>query len=113
MEANRPHHFVLRCYGYKDRRGKWCGVCLELNLAAEADSAKELRSKLGSMIESYIGSVLETDDKGSIPSLLCRKAPLNDWICYFLIYLLKLISQVPDRMTFNEIIPFRLAHSGC
>lgn len=113
METNKPHHFVLRCYGYKDRRGKWCGVCLELNLAAEADSAQELKSKLGSMIESYIGTVLETDEKGSIPSLLRRKAPLNDWIYYFLIFLLNYIRQIPDRMTFDEIIPFRLAHNNC
>lgn len=111
MEANKPHHFVLRCYGYKDGRGKWYGVCLELNLAAESDSSIALRNKLREMISSYIDTVLDTKDQASIPNLLRRRAPLKDWICYGLIYIHNYIRDIPDRITFDEIIPFKLAHN--
>ena len=110
--GNKPHHFVLRCYGYKDKRGKWYGVCLELNLAAEANSVDELRKKLNEMIGSYIDTVLDTGDKASIPDLFRRRAPLMDWLYYGIIRLNQYIRQIPDKMTFDEIIPFNLAH-GC
>lgn len=109
--GNKPHHFVLRCYGYKDKRGKWYGVCLELNLAAEADSLVKLRRKLNEMIGSYIDVVLDTKDKESVPELLRRRAPLKDWLCYWMICCHRYIRNIPDRLTFDEIIPFTLAHN--
>lgn len=57
----RPKELVLRCYGYRDAHGKWCGVCLDFNLAAEADSITELRTKINAMIESYVEAVLDTE----------------------------------------------------
>ena len=60
-------------------------MCLELNLAVEADSFDELKRKLHEMISSYFACVLDTNDKESIPDLLLRKAPLIDWINYYLI----------------------------
>ena len=109
--VNKPHHFVLRCYGYKDKRGKWYGVCLDLNLAAEADSLASLKSKLDEMINCYIETVFDTKDQASIPNLLRRKAPLRDRICYGLIYAHKYIRNIPDWLTFDTIVPFTLAHN--
>jgi hypothetical protein len=111
--AMAPKDLILRCYGYKDKFGKWYGVCLDLNLAAEAESLSELRSKLNNMIESYIAVALNTNDNTSVPDLLSRKAPLFDWLCYYMICSLNYVRQIPDRITFNEIIPFRLAHNNC
>jgi len=102
---------VLHCYG-KRKDGKWFGVCLELNLAAEADSLLELKREINSMISSYIEAVCDTDDKASIPHLLKRPAPLSDWINYYLIAIFQHIANLPDKMTFDEIMPFNLAH-GC
>ena len=102
---------ILHCYG-KRKDGKWFGVCLELNLAAEADSFIELKSEINSMISSYIEAVCDTDDKASIPRLLNRRAPLLDWLQYYSICALLSIADLPDKMAFNEIVPFKLAH-GC
>jgi len=109
--AMRPVDLVLRCYGYRDRAGKWYGVCLDLNLAAQADSQQELVDKLNLIIRSYVESVLDTEDQESIPALLRRRAPLSDWVRYYLYKALVFIRRFPDNFTFQEHIPFHLAHS--
>lgn len=108
----RPTDFILRCYGYKDERGKWCAVCLDFNIAAEADSPAELHAKMGRMIESYVATVLDTADGDTISPLLRRRAPLLDWAYYYLIRAENYISKITDRMTFDEVIPFKLAHDN-
>lgn len=112
MANLRPKNFVLRCYGRRLKEGKWYGVCLELNLAAEAESPEQLRKKLYEMIVSYIDTVIATDDKDSIPYLLERKAPLYDWAIYYLFKILISISNFPNRLLFKESIPFHLAHNN-
>jgi len=80
-----------------------------LNIAVQADSQLELRKKMNDAIESYFKSVLDTDDKLSIPALIYRKAPLNDWIIYYLIKFIVLTRQIPRRFIFKEYVPFHLA----
>lgn len=104
-EKNR----FVRCYGQR-KNDKWFGVCLELNIAAEADSLPELKEKINSMISSYVEAVCDTDDKASIPGLLKRRAPLVDWFRYCSIWTRLRIAKLPDRITFHETMPFKLAH---
>ena len=111
MAEIHPHKLVLRCYGHQTGEDRWYGVCLELNLAAEADSPDELKQKLYEMIISYVETVLDTDDKESIPSLLTRRAPLKDWLKYYWYNSLISIMNIPGNLTFKESIPFHLAHS--
>ncbi len=114
MENLRPKNLILRCYGHRVKGNKWYGVCLELNLAAEANSVKQLRKKLYGMITSYIDTVIETDDKGSIPDLLERRAPFYDWAIYYLIKILNPILNFPNQfLRFKESIPFHLANNHC
>lgn len=102
----KPEQLVLRCYGCK-RSDKWFGVCLDLNLAAESSSLKDLKTKLKSMIYSYLETVLDTEDKESIPYLLQRKAPVADWLRYYLILACGRIRNFPDGMIFDVILPFQ------
>lgn len=107
-----PKKMILRCYARKDSRGKWYAVCLELNLAVEADSLKETRRRMGSVITSYLETVLDTKDRDSIPELLFRPAPIRDWAYYYYLRSLNFISkELPGKMLFKELIPFHLAHS--
>jgi len=76
---------ILKCYGSRLASGRWHGICLNFNLAAEAETVEELRSKLHEMIESYIETVLDTSDADSIPALLSRCAPILDWLNYYFI----------------------------
>lgn len=111
MASLRPDELVLRCYGHQMGSKKWYGVCLELNLAAEAETSKELVDKLHEMILSYIDTVLDTEDQGSIGVLLSRKAPLKDWLTYYRIRLLNSIENLPNNIIFKRVIPFHLAHN--
>ena len=107
----RPNQLVLRCYGYRTRSGRWYGVCVDLNIAVEASSIEELRSKMGEALQSYLEAVLATEDRSSVPGLLSRKAPVGDWLRYYLIKLLLLIKKFPDNFIFREYIPFHLSHA--
>ena len=109
MAQFKPSDLVLRCYAHRVKGGRWFGVCVDLNLAAEADSPEQLKKKLNDIILSYLEIVLETDDKDSIPSLLSRRAPINDWLKYYFIKFLISIRNFPNNFTFQELIPFHLS----
>jgi hypothetical protein len=111
MAAIRPQRFVVRCYGRKTEKGNLVGVCLDLNIAVEAQSIEELKKKMNQAIGSYIETVLDTDNRESIPALLSRRAPLKDWLTYYCIKMKHYIRQFPGNFTFKEIIPIHLTHS--
>lgn len=104
-----PNRLVLQCYGYKTKGGKWFGLCLNFNLGVEANSPDELRLKMHQVIESYIETVLDTEDKPSIPELLCRRAPMKDWLMYYGIKAVLFIRNFPNNFTFKEALPFHLS----
>lgn len=104
-------NLVLRCYGNRIRPGSWYGVCLDLNIAVEAESPEQLKKKLYEQITSYVDSVLDTDDHSSIPDLFCRKAPLHDWLKYYCIKSLISIGELKNRLVFKEFIPVHLSHA--
>lgn len=111
MGELEPSKLVLKCYGHPTREGRYFGVCLNLNVAVEAVSIEELQSKMSEAIISYIETVLDTVDKASVPELLCRRAPLRDWLIYYFIKAAGHIKKFPGNFTFKEFIPFHLVHS--
>jgi hypothetical protein len=108
----KPIDLILRCYGYR-KGNKWIGVCVDLDIAAEADSLDDLKNKLNSMIHSYVETVCDTEDKSSIPYLIKRRSPLPDWFRYYLTVALCRIAnrKRDDRRAFDEMLPFHIAHS--
>jgi hypothetical protein len=111
MEVLRPKNLILRCYGYKLGNNQFVGVCIDLNIAVQANSPAELKKKMNNAIVSYFEVVLDTDDQHSITILLSRKAPLRDWIIYYLIKTIVFVRQIPTNFIFQEYIPFHLAHN--
>jgi hypothetical protein len=111
MEAIPPNKLILRCYGHRVRSGKWVGVCIDLNLAAEAETPEQLRLKMGQVISSYLETVLDTDDQGSIPALFSRKAPLPDIAAYHAIKFANFIRQFRKKIIFEELVPIHLAQN--
>ncbi len=108
VQANK---LILRCYAYKHGNNPYIGVCIDLNIAIQAESAKELKKKMNDAIISYFESVLDTEDKESIPLLIYRRAPIRDFIIYYCIKMCVFIRQFPSNFTFKSNIPFHLAHS--
>ena len=111
MANVKPSSFVLRCYGYKFKNVSYTGVCVDLNIAVQADSPDALKKKMGDAINSYFEAVLDTDDRQSIPALIERRAPIQDWAIYYLIKCIVFIRQIPAILFFKESIPFHLAHN--
>lgn len=67
----------LRCYAVRQDRG-WFALCLDLNLAAEADSFEEARFHVAALIAEYLADVAAHPGAGRIP----RRAPLGFWLEY-------------------------------
>jgi len=78
----KPRDLILRCYA-EHKNGQWQAFCLDLCLAAQADTFNEARRKLSDMIPDYLEEALEGEDKTYAGQLLSRKAPLFSWIRYF------------------------------
>ncbi len=109
--AIRPESLILKCYGYKFGDNPFVGVCLDLNIAVQADNQVELKRKMNDAIKSYIETVLDTDDKSSIASLIYRRAPIRDWFIYYILKIIVNIRQFPTNFIFKECIPFHFANN--
>ncbi|MEA3241419.1 MAG: hypothetical protein U9P37_07610 [Pseudomonadota bacterium] len=102
---------VLRCYGYK-KDSAWVGVCIDLDIVVQSPNLCQLKKKMGEVVSSYIETVLDTEDKESIPVLLTRKAPLSHCLIYQLIKMVSNAWSLSKRFSaFAEILPFHLARS--
>lgn len=97
---------ILRCYAKKEGR-QWCAYCLDLCLAAQAESFDSAKRKLESMIVEYIYDATVGEDKLYASSLLSRRASFVEWLKYYLIKLLCRIHQTKDGMykLFPEVLP--------
>lgn len=80
----KPVSLFLKVYGEK-KRGQWSLICLDFNLAVQADSLEEAQEKLHRMIKSYIYDALSPDghDHQHAKALLRRRAPLEFWLKYY------------------------------
>lgn len=76
----RPSTMILRCYSARDKDGQWTAVCIDLSLAAQADSSEESVKKLEEQIASYVYEALGGPDQEYASTLLKRKAPLSQRI---------------------------------
>ena len=65
---------------------------------------------MNAAINSYLESVLDTNDRESIPDLLNRKSPFKDWAIYYFIKCIVFLKKFPNNFVFKEIIPFHLPH---
>ena len=82
-EANamKVSQIYLRCY-VEPSGGQWQAFCVDLDLAAQAESFAEAKEKLDRIINYYVYDALEGEDKAHAESLLCRKAPLRHRMKY-------------------------------
>ncbi len=98
----------LRCYVEKTE-AEWVASCLDLCLAAQADSMEEAKNKLHQMITLYLEEAFG-EDKEYIDQLIPRRAPASEWIKYYFFSI---------RFSINKLIkskkeafePFKLLES--
>lgn len=103
MKSNK---LILKCY-LEQEEGSWVAVCLDFNLAAQAESERSAKKKLEAMIQSYVTEAL-TVDREYADQLLTRRAPLHMWIRYYWISVMSAIRK-NKRSVFSEVMPLRPA----
>ena len=79
MKANQ---LFLRCMAERDG-DQWVAQCLDLCLAAQADTYEEAKSKLDLMIREYVEDALVGEDRQYAQELMLRSAPLSQWVKYY------------------------------
>ena len=79
-------HRVLRCYA-EGRDGEWEAICLDLDIAVQAQSFEKVFESLVEAIESHVNTVL-TLPESERRHLLYRPAPLSVRL-KFLLYALR------------------------
>ena len=104
----------LRCYAKKEQ-SHWVAVCIDLSLAAQADTANEAIEKLEAMIDSYINEALGIH-KDYAKQLLSRKAPLSQMLSYYQAWCFSQLSKLfhraanePSNRVFSEQYPIQSA----
>jgi hypothetical protein len=89
MSVNKQ--ITLRAYAEKEG-SHWVAVCIDLSLAAQADSSSEAIKKLESMMHSYVDEALNLHNDYT-SQLLSRKAPLSQRLTYYkILFLCKVYS---------------------
>jgi hypothetical protein len=104
----KPGNLVLRCYIEREKDGSWFAICLDLNLTAQADNAKEAQDKLHAHIVRYVREAL-TVDAQYLEDLLPRRAPIGFFIRYYAIkaahFLYMNRKRRDAKRIFNEHLP--------
>ncbi|WP_439256585.1 hypothetical protein [Lonepinella sp. BR2271] len=76
----KKYRKLIRCMAYRENN-LFIAVCLDLSLAAQADSMDEAIQKLDMQIQDFIEEI-NAEPEYAI-QLLNRSAPLSLWIKYY------------------------------
>lgn len=102
----KPTQLVLRCYA-EMVEGQWQAFCLDLTLAAQAESFAEVKGKLEQMIVEYVADATTGQDKEHAGELLLRRAPFRYWLKWYRYSGLAKIGALKGefRRLFTEALP--------
>lgn len=90
-----PSKLIVR--GYVKRDGiQWVAVCIDLSLAAQADSMEAAKRKLMEQIKSYVTEAVTVDAEHA-EYLLNRRAPLSQLMEYYFIAMKEKLHINGDR----------------
>ncbi|MBS0854943.1 MULTISPECIES: DUF1902 domain-containing protein [unclassified Tatumella] len=90
---------TLRCMAYR-QDGVFVAVCLDLSLAAQADSMQEATDKLESQVHDYLEEVFSEPEYAK--QMLNRKAPFTLWVKYWLIAFRMMFKKQSNLALFSE-----------
>lgn len=91
----------LRCMAYY-QDSVYVAVCLDLSLAAQADSMKEAMDKLEKQIDAFLEEA-KSEPQYAKDLILNRKAPMSLWLKYWYIGFRMLFSKKTGKASlFNE-----------
>lgn len=110
----RTQDMILRCYGERDG-DLWVAICVDLSLAAQAETFDEARAKLHAQIHEYVYDALVGEDKAYGSQLLTRKSPLGIRAKYYLYASLSSLVRIHRNAVtlFSEVLPMQPAARHC
>lgn len=102
----KPQQLILRCVA-ECENGQWQAICLDFNLAAQADSFDDVERKLKGMICEYVYDALQGEDHEYAAQFLTRKAPVGYWAKYYYVCFLHKYLRIRSDLSrfFNETLP--------
>ena len=95
-----PESLVLRCLALQ-RHGYWVVMCIDLDLAAQADTVAQARKPLKEQMTSYVTDALTVDGEHA-SVLLKRKSPLRYRVMY---HCIKLLNAHKRKRTYEAAMP--------
>ena len=95
-----PAELILRCLALQ-RDGHWVAMCIDLDLAVQADTSAQARKLLHAQMMSFVAEAV-TIDSDHAGDLLNRKAPLRYRALY---YLIKLVHATRRKQSFEAALP--------
>lgn len=101
-----PSDLVLRCMALR-RDGYWIGMCVDLDLVVQADSARQAKKLLQEQIFSYVEEALGEDSEHAA-DLLTRRAPLRFIAMY---YGIKWFNHARRSLSYETAMPMTPAHA--
>lgn len=90
---------TLRCMAYQ-QNGVFVAACLDLSLAAQADTMQEAMDKLESQVNDYLDEALSEPEFAA--QMLRRKAPVSMWFKYWLIAFRMFFRKQGQAKLFSE-----------
>lgn len=73
----------FRCYAeYDDDVKAWVAACVDLCLAAQADTLEEAKKKLHEQVLDYLQDAVDTGSFDEAMQMLSRRAPLTEMAKY-------------------------------
>lgn len=106
----KPNDLILRCYAEKID-DQWSIVCIDICLAAQADTLAQAKKKLEAMILDYVNDAVVGEDKPYAAQLMSRKAPLSQRLKYYKIYWLTKLGNITKKKIVDEAIPMSPCYS--
>lgn len=101
-----PSELVLRCLAMK-KNGYWVAMCIDLDLAVQADSLAKARMLLQEQMRSYVADAFGCDSEHA-GELLRRRAPIRYFALY---YAIKIAHITKRRLSFETAMPMIPAHA--
>lgn len=108
-----PAKLILHCIA-EQVGNQWQALCLDLCLAAQADTFEQAKAKLEAMILEYVHDALAGEDHAYAAQLLTRKAPLGQWARYYWYCFLSRSFHIRSnlRRLFTETLPLAPVQHG-
>jgi len=100
-----PADMQLRCYAQLEG-DQWVAVCIDFNLAAQANSFEEARKKLHHQVLWYVYDAVAGDDQAHGVDLLQRKAPVALVLRYHVVHAMSRFRAMRERVrAFCDLLP--------